>query len=211
MAVAESAPPLNSLVRLRDGGGSVHETRIEDVEADGILIAAPMTSFDVATPEPNAGYLLTWYRPRGVHELPVRVVEVRDGRVPMWLVQPDGPVHLIQRRAHVRAPTLLAAIVIPPRQEALPALVTNLSEGGLRCSLAADLRPPVGPGVEVIVSFKLQDTLLRLPTTVVRIEDAANERVAFGARIRPTEPEAALIRRHVLDWQRQVLAKGLSL
>jgi c-di-GMP-binding flagellar brake protein YcgR len=141
----------------------------------------------------------------------VRIVEVRDGHRPTWLVRPDGPVHLIQRRAHVRAPTLLAAIVIPPGQEALPALVVDLSEGGLRCSLASDLLAPIAPGVEVVVSFKLQNVLLSLDATIVRVEPPRHQRISFGARIRPSEEDAVRLRRYVLDWQRQVLAKGLTL
>lgn len=79
---------------------------------------------------------LVWKAGGEMRSLPVELLAVTPGEVSTWLVRAVGAADRGQRRRAVRAPLALP-VVLRRGDDTLIAGTSDVSEGGLRCTLAA--------------------------------------------------------------------------
>lgn len=97
-------PPAGAPAFLRDAAGLEHFSRIVEVRADGIVVAAPPT-VDAGQQRVGAAFHLLWVTNVWARSLPVRVTEIHaDGPAPIWVVAGAGASATERRRGSVRVP-----------------------------------------------------------------------------------------------------------
>jgi hypothetical protein len=213
-------PTVNSLVRVVLDDEEERPSRVES-DSDGLLtVAAP---WHAATLAPAAGQplLLRWPSVRGICEVSATLVSVdRENAVALWRVEPQGDVHVMQRRRFVRADATAPVMVAPvaadldTAQLAQPvmATLTNLSEGGARCrveGISALTEAGLVADGNVELRLSLGAAIVRVVGIVIRVtpdepwtpRDVGEVVVAFEA----PEHAADLIRQFVMH--QQVLAR----
>jgi hypothetical protein len=218
--VSTTLPLINMLCRVVLADTDERPSRVEAHE-DGVLtVAAP---WHAATLVPEAGQPLAirWSTIRGICEVGATLVTVdRENAVPLWRVQPEGDVRVLQRRRFVRAdattPVTLAPLTADADCAALPepmlGTIMDLSEGGARCRVKGITKLTeaglVADG-EVELRISLGAAVVRVVGEVIRVtqdlpksvDDVGEVVVAFD----PPEHAGDLIRRFVM--QQQVLAR----
>jgi hypothetical protein len=150
-------PAVNSLCRVVLGEADERPSRVESSEDGLLVVAAPWHAASLA-PAPGDPLSIRWPSVRGICEVAATLVSVeRERSIPLWTVQTEGQVQILQRRRFVRADATVPVTVAPLPAEALatimataapvagsacepgpapePVLATavNLSEGGARC------------------------------------------------------------------------------
>ncbi|MGC9665888.1 PilZ domain-containing protein [Planosporangium sp. 12N6] len=181
-------PGINSLIELVVDGERVYRSRVEARADDVLTVAAPIGAGDLEPPEVGSILTVGWPVARSRHVVPVRLTElIRQQQPPRWVVEVAGDVRAENRRKFVRgaAGGSVHLYRTTGADRARPTVggVIDLSEGGLRCHLAAcdfqpgepvrvhlplggdpvdtagavaSLRPPPqGPGSDVVVTFDL--------------------------------------------------------
>jgi hypothetical protein len=213
-------PVVNGLCRVVLGDTDERPSRVE-ADDDGLLtVAAPWHAAALA-PAPGESLAIRWPTLRGICEVAATLVSIeREKAVPLWRVQTEGEVRILQRRRFVRAdatvPVTLAPMPRGAKQDELPepviATVVNLSEGGARCrieGLAELVAKGLAENRQVDLRLNLGAAVVHLVGLVIRItpelpwtsKDVAEVVVAFE----PPEQAGDLIRQFVLH--QQVLAR----
>jgi hypothetical protein len=218
--VSTTLPGVNALCRVVLDATDERPSRIEADDNGLLTIAAPWHAAALA-PEPGHPLAVRWPSVRGICEVAATLVAVeRENAVPLWRVQTEGEVRVLQRRRFARADAVAPVTLTPLSQDGDPAAlpvpvlgtVVDLSEGGARCRFdgmtqlaAAGLRS----GGEVELQISLGAAVVRVVGLVLRVspdmprtaDDAGEMVVAFEA----PEHAGVLIRRFVLE--QQVLAR----
>lgn len=207
-------PDVNALLHVDVGLGATGlPSRVQDLVAGDLVIAAPSYRGDVELPAPGQTLLLHWTGPRGIHALTVCFAgldRVGRGQLSHWVVSPVGDVELVQRRRFVRT-AVEESVALVPRDAVLTSVaggwLIDLGEGGIRARF--DAPSPLAPHTRVEIHLTLRDTVVTLVGCVLRctpVEQTDGSRV-FEAVItfEPTEHQGDLIRRTVLH--QQVLAR----
>lgn len=211
MALAESCPAVGTQAQIT--GPSSDPVGVKVLVADDGQVTttrpATWTDREGATPPVGSELLLTWHRPRGVHQLPCRLEAVGVALV----VVPTGPVWLLQRRDRVRIPvTLPAAMTIGARPGTCDVLVVGLSEEGARIACDRQVAELIDVGMSnLIVEFSIDHTPLRIPARVVREAFPIDGGRIYGLVLATNDQQANVIRSFIMAWQRQVVAQGVAL
>jgi hypothetical protein len=218
--VTSALPAVNALVRVVIGDEDQERPSRVEADDDGMItVAAPWHAATVA-PEAGDPLALRWATVRGICEIAASLVSVEwENKVPLWHVQTEGEVRILQRRRFVRtdasAPVTVAPVPENPdtqRIEPVMAALTNLSEGGARCRVdkitelekaglvadgAIELRLSLGAAIVHVVGVVIRITH-DVPWTP---KDSAEIVAAFEA----PDQASDLIRQYVLH--QQVLAR----
>lgn len=189
-----SGPPINTQVSLEAPGRiTPWRTRVEDLD-DEVVVAAPVGEHDRAAPDLGACLELRWQSDRGPMSLAVTLVAKELRGVPMWRLQPAGPVVITQRRLHVRTDALLP-VVLRTAAGRLDGFVVDLSEGGLRSAHRTGTPPTEGDAATV--ELDLDGTTMALAAEVARVEIEGGRRFV-GCRFTDIDiRDADAIRRFV--------------
>ncbi|PPK94533.1 c-di-GMP-binding flagellar brake protein YcgR [Kineococcus xinjiangensis] len=224
MSFGESAPDVEA------------PTRVEDVEDDTLIVAAPRFSGDLDWAGPGRGVLLTWGSDRGACYQRLEIVDVQRSPIPVWRLAPLAPVTTEQRRRYVRAALTGVAVLNPVpvpvpvqalqsrgqradvQEGAVPggplkpvrARFVDLSEGGARVVLVEEGYLPAGTQAELRAT--LDGVEVAQLVTVLRTRPAAH--AADGlleAILNFVEPvkQADHLRRYVLRLQIENRRKGV--
>jgi hypothetical protein len=212
-------PALNSLVRVVLADEEERPSRVESHDGGLLTVAAP---WHAATLAPQAGEPLSirWPSVRGICEVGATLVAVdRENAVPLWRVQPEGEVRILQRRRFVRADASAPVTVAPipentetGRIEPVMATLSNLSEGGARCRVegitALEKAGLVEDGA-IEMRLSLGAAIVHVVGVVIRITPdvpwTPKDRAEIVAAFEAPDQAADLIRRYVLN--QQVLAR----
>ena len=175
---------------------------VGDTARDELLIREPV---GIAGPggtdvDTGAALHLVWCSPVGRHEMPATFAGLARDRVPLWRVQPDGLVITTQQREFTRAGDALRATVRRDEQ-AWPAVVADLSEGGARCVLETATRPPCD--VTVLLDVEVDGQILLLPARVLTISPLPGQRFEVRLAFQSIGRSADIVRRRVLAQQRR--------
>jgi len=200
---AADLPPVNALVDLRVGESDTWvASRVEDHDEDRLVVAAPDTPART-----GEEVRLFWKGAGGPWELPAVVAAIATDRLPTWTLQVTGERRSSTRRAFFRV-QLDAPVELRREDEAGPATLIDLSEGGLRCHVRADIHG-LEVGVQVDVAVELVERTVVLAAEVVRrhAHDLGTE-VSLRFLDVPT-PDGDVIRRHLFAVQRRLRARGL--
>lgn len=193
-----SGPPINTAVTVDAASWEGPcRTRVEGLDHE-VVVAAPLHELDARSPALGAPLVLHWQSDRGPMSLEVTLVAKELRNVPLWRLQPDGPVVTTQRRHHARA-DVLVPVRLDTEHGAIHGSVVDLSEGGVRMVHRTD--HPLRTGDPVQVQLCTDDLDVTLGAEVLRVQ-RQDERTSVGVRfLSATEAEADAIRRHVFAWQ----------
>ncbi len=140
-------PAVGSRVLLSAPGKDPRATRVADTADGALAVAVPRAGRgELEPPLDGAPFELAWPGHRGLLVVPVVLRERVRERVPLWWLEPVGPVAVQQRRSFVRAavdapfPVRVSLEWEVPERGTAAGELADLSEGGLR----AHVRPPAG-------------------------------------------------------------------
>jgi hypothetical protein len=217
--VTAGLPQINSLVRIVLEDEQERPSRVEADDNGLLTVAAPWHAAALA-PDAGEPLALRWASVRGICEIAATLVAVdRDHQVPLWRVQTEGEVRIVQRRRFVRAdasaPVTVAPVPADPevgRIEPVMATLTNLSEGGARCRVenitALEKAGLVADGA-IELRLSLGAAIVHVVGVVIRITPdvpwTPKDRAEIVAAFEAPDQAADLIRRYVLN--QQVLAR----
>lgn len=189
---------LNALVSVRLAEQDIeYPSRIEDVEADTVTVAAPPGANAMLLASGTREVDLSWVSPRGRYEQRCQLVEHINGPVKRWRLRPIDRALLIQRRRYVRVRAALAVLVILPG-DVVPATTMDVSEGGFRVRMERrdieDMTPATLHTTIGGTTLEIQGVVLRTSVTDLGQTEAV---IAFEADGR----EGDAIRRFVFQLQ----------
>ena len=169
----------------------------EPVTASG----GPSPAVEIGTP-----LSLLWTSSAGQHVLPSRLVDLPRARVPLWRLEPQGEVVVVQRREFVRVPDTLE-VELHRGDDCWVGRLADLSESGARCAVptAGDLHE----GDELRLHLRIDDEELHVPAVVLAVTPGAAGRATARLRLDARRHEADLLRRRVLEQQRRARAMGV--
>jgi hypothetical protein len=191
-------PGPRSTVTLTTADGAALRARTER-SGDGLLtlrmsaaVPSPVTAGDAVTLRWPAGR-------RGRYTVDGTVREAAGTRLDVLVT---GAAEIEQVRRFVRGGGGEKVWVrLPDRAEAVGGYVQDLGEQGLRGRFEGR---QAAPGQDVVLLVELDDDSVEVPATV--LESRADETVEVVFALRPDEPQAQAIRRHVL--RREALARA---
>jgi len=189
---------LNALVSLRLGMHEIeHPSRIEDVAADTVTVAAPPGSTAALLASGLRDVEVGWISPRGRYEQRCQIVEHISGHPKLWRLRPVGRAILVQRRRYVRVRAAVAVLIFVGT-DAVPATTIDISEGGFRVRMPyreipelahAKIHATLGGGPIEVSGYVVRATKTEFGETEAVI--------AFEAE----GAESDAIRRFVFQWQ----------
>lgn len=116
-----------------------------------IEIEAPHVVGEPIVADQGDAVTLTWTSPSGLHAIRTTLVQTED-RPPVWRLESNGPVALVNRRRFPRAPWKTnAALQLGPGQSAHRVTIIDVSEGGFRCVAPVDVE--IGKGAQVVANL----------------------------------------------------------
>ena len=182
---------------------------VDDVRPpEQLHLREPVTSVGGPPPTVELGtpLALLWTSPAGQHVLPSRLVDRPRTRVPLWRLEPEGDVVVVQRREFVRVPDTLE-VELHRGDDLWLGRLADLSEGGARCAVptARDLHE----GDELELHLRVDDEELHVPAVVLAVTVGEAGRASARLRFDAPRREADLLRRRVLEQQRRARAAGL--
>lgn len=203
-------PALGCYVAIVDGD---HSCPSHVIGVDGYLLTLglPAGYEEYLPPGRNALITLRWAGRRGRYTAPGRFVSAEfEGRA-IWVVEALGTVEVEQGRQVSRA-TAHGVVHLGPAEPTVGVVLrgrlVDISEGGMRCQLAGT---GVDPGQEVTIRLMLDERLVAVRGTIVRMEPGVDENgVEVAVRFEPDEVQAQAIRRYVLHRQVQDRVSGTT-
>jgi c-di-GMP-binding flagellar brake protein YcgR len=189
---------LNALVSLRIGDDGIdYPSRIEDIEADTVVVAAPTGANAALFETGNRAVELSWVSPRGRYQQSCELVEHISSRPRLWRLRPLDSAVLIQRRRYVRARAAVAVLLFFPGV-VVPGTTVDISEGGFRVRIARrnieELTPTTIHATIGGTHLEIQGHVVRSSVTELGQTEVV---VAFDAGTR----ESDAIRRFVFELQ----------
>lgn len=195
-------PKVNAAVGIF-GAGWEHQarTRVEDRTGTHVVVARPTHAGSVPIIARAGDELsLTWTERDALYETKVVLSGTAEEPIPMWELQPYGPVRRSQRRSSFRLDVRLSALIGTDELPPSLARVHDLSEGGMRCDPPAEMG--LTRGDAVWVRLPLPENELTLDARVVRVEPSSTATTTVGIAFEGmTETVAERIRQFLFSEQ----------
>jgi hypothetical protein len=177
----EQHPKINDLVVLRDHSDREFRSRVEDLGSGLLVVVRPHEL--PADEELDAGTELSvvWTDSDGAGGLvlPTRIMTARtEGTLRLWSLVVTGPAVAEQRRQFVRAAATGPVAIRSakdPDSDPVPGSLVDVSEGAVRCSVAAGAadRFLAGPP-EVVAEFRFGSVDFAVPGHVEFLRPTAH-------------------------------------
>jgi len=197
-------PAADALVEVVLADGRTHAMRVVGVQALTLTVAAIRSAAGVAQPRPGDAVTLRWANRRGRCAGPGLVRSVHPVQFATWTIEAGGMVEVEQRRQFARASAHGPVHVGPDEPDVGTVLLGHLldiSEGGLRCRLAA---PGLDPDQPVFIRLLLDDRLVTVSGRVLRlVADRPDAGVEAVLVFETDSAQSEAIRRYVLNRQRR--------
>lgn len=192
MASSHEHPPLptrGSLVAVEvDGLAVPATTRVESVEGWQLTVVAPTRrggrAVEVAAATPVA---VEWGEQTGWWRAATSVTGIDQDVVTLWRLATER-VERWQRRRAFRLETVVP-VVLRVAGRSIESATIDLSEGGLRCRVAAELTPAHGELVEVDLGLPREHggRLEGVPARVVRVDRVGASQAELGLALEPAD------------------------
>ena len=162
-------PDVNTLVRVAIGEDSLLlPSRVEEVDSEEILIAAPAYVGDLAVLAAGDVISIYWTHSRGVCSLPAEFVRAERDRIRLWRLRPAGALEVVQRRRYTRVQAAGAVSLVDNGVDVVRVgWMIDLGEGGVRCRLAPGSFSADHP---VECRLSLDGELVVVPGSVLRAD-----------------------------------------
>ena len=214
----EQHPDLGDPIVLRDPEGREHPSTVRDLGNGLLVVAQPR---DLPADEAlgtGTDVTVTWADPDGVVlVLPTRILAVHgDGPVPRWSLAVTGPASTQQRRRSERTAAsgpVAIRTVGDQQSHAVTGSLVDVSEGGVRCEVAAGSadRLLMGPP-EVVAEFRLGTIDFAVPGRVEFLRPTANPARLEDLVVVFDEPvsDVGALRKEVFALQVRALEEGVG-
>jgi hypothetical protein len=179
--------------------GVNYRSRLESIDGETLSVAAPLETTDGDMPRPGQIVEVFWAQPRARIILPCRLVEIAESPY-RWVLEPIAAPVISNRREFVRggggAPVELAG----DEEQRITGRLLDISEGGLRCWVAAPAQMKVGDKMQAWVTLGAGDVEVEGAVHTVR---EAGEEPGHHVILTFRTPEqvARVIRQHVYAWE----------
>ncbi len=192
-------PEVNTLVRVQISDDLILPSRVESVEGRELVLAGPRYVGNVQPPELGDDMAVLWTGERGICGLPAKFVAVERRHMTMWRVLVVGTVEIVQRRRYVRAPVEAPVTLSAPEVQSVRiGHMLDLGEGGLRVRMT---RNGARPSEDVIVRLALDDTVVDVPGTILRVDPLGGGFEEAVVQFEEDHRQANAIRRFVFHEQ----------
>jgi c-di-GMP-binding flagellar brake protein YcgR len=158
-----SLPAINALVDVVLMDGEAYQSRVEDVAAKRLTVAAPFGVSTADLPKVGVSMELAWVAGDRRQAVDVKLVELSREQPPRWSLEAVGSIRLQTRRNYVRGGGG-EWVEVQHGGTTYTGKVIDLSEGGVRCRMLED-RFDRDDRVEVRVS--LEPEIITLSGTVL--------------------------------------------
>lgn len=200
-------PDVNTLVRVAMGEEStLLPSRIEEVDGDEIVVAAPAYVGDLEDPAIGDVISVYWTQSRGVCSLPAQFVGVERNHIKLWRLRPAGALEIVQRRRYTRVEAAGAVSLVDNGVDVVRVgWMVDLGEGGVRCRLAPGAFIAEHP---VECRLSLDGELVFVPGTVLRSEPGTTGSEEVIVTFDAENPACNKVRKFV--FAQQVLARRVA-
>lgn len=217
-------PPLGGPVTLRDAGGFVYASRVEDVDESTVTVGRPADLRAALEYDLGLELAAIWTMPSGIHVLPTRLTSTSvDRYIRLWHLAITGAAWSEQRRDYVRVPLTGRIMLSKPR--AVPAssdlaglgpassgpgpeapiegAFLDLSEVAALCSVPLDMRDPaISIGSTLRCQFMIIQDEFDIDAEVVVLRPGPAMREArVVLRFDASAAAADVLRKHVFRIQ----------
>jgi hypothetical protein len=179
--------------------GVNYRSRLESIDGETLSVTAPLETTDGDMPKPGQIVEVFWAQPRARIILPCRLVEIAESPY-RWVLEPIAAPVISNRREFVRggggAPVELAG----DEEQRITGRLLDISEGGLRCWVAAPAEMKVGDKMQAWVTLGAGDVEVEGAVHTVREADEDSGHHVI-LTFRTPEQVARVIRQHVYAWE----------
>jgi hypothetical protein len=176
-----------------------YRSRLESIDGETLSVAAPLETTGPDAPRPGRVVEVFWAQPRARIVLACKLMEVAESPY-RWVLEPIAAPVVSNRREYVRggggAPVELADF----GDQRITGRLLDISEGGLRCWVAAPAGMKVGDKMQAWVA--LGAGRVEVEGAVHTVREAIDE---SGHHViltfRTPEQVARVIRQHVYAWE----------
>jgi c-di-GMP-binding flagellar brake protein YcgR len=185
------------LIRVANQHGREFPSRIEDLEADAIIVGSPAGASAALLASGARDVDLSWLSPRGRYEQRCLVIEHLAGGTKQWRLRPLRQPKLIQRRRYVRVTAAVAVRILIDSAE-IPGTTIDVSEGGVRVRLP---RQAISELCRTTVYGAMGSAQIAVPGYVLRATDVPGGGTEAVIAFEANADDTAAIRRFVLNAQ----------
>jgi hypothetical protein len=179
--------------------GVNYRSRLESIDGETLSVTAPLETTDGDMPKPGQIVEVFWAQPRARIILPCRLVEIAESPY-RWVLEPIAAPVISNRREFVRggggAPVELAG----DEEQRITGRLLDISEGGLRCWVAAPAEMKVGDKMQAWVTLGAGYVEVEGAVHTVREADEDSGHHVI-LTFRTPEQVARVIRQHVYAWE----------
>jgi c-di-GMP-binding flagellar brake protein YcgR len=179
--------------------GVNYRSRLESIDGETLSVAAPLETNESDAPRPGQVVEVFWAQPRARIILPCKLVEIAESPY-RWVLEPIAAPVVSNRREYVRGGGGPSVELAFDEQERFNGRLLDISEGGLRCWVAAPATMKVGDKIQASVTLGAGDVEVEAAVHTVR---AAIEEPGHHVILTFQTPEtvARVIRQHVYAWE----------
>lgn len=182
-------------------------------DAKRLVLTAPV-SLGATNTRPGIGHgaEVSWSDAEGVLRLPAELLAVQRASVPLWHFRAMGPAARVQRRHAVRLPLSLP-LQVSYGSRILIGSTSDLSEGGIRCTVTADgpIFPIPGEIVDVALFLDGEHNPLRPQASIVRVRQHDLQQCTLVLKFQAlSDRDQDQIRARVFEEQRSLRACDLD-
>jgi c-di-GMP-binding flagellar brake protein YcgR len=195
------------MVRVAHQHDREFSSRIEDLDRDAVIVAAPPGANSAVLASGTREVELSWLSPRGRYEQSCRVEPIA-GRAgtKRWRLRPLRQPILVQRRRYIRVRANID-IAIDMDGDRLPGATVDISEGGFRVRVP---RRDVPPLHHTVIHATIAGTTVHLPGYVVRSTDVEPDQTEAVIAFQADGSDAEAVRKLVLHLQLRARASRHS-
>lgn len=191
-------PRVGTAMYVMHAEGVNYRSRLESIDDGTLSVTAPLETNGPDAPRPGQVVEVFWAQPRARIILPCKLVEVADSPY-RWVLEPIAAPVVSNRREYVRGGGG-PAVALAGDDERFDGRLLDISEGGLRCWVAAPAKMKVGDKIQASVALGAGE--VEVEGAVHTVREAGEE---SGHHViltfRTPETVARVIRQHVYAWE----------
>jgi hypothetical protein len=179
--------------------GVNYHSRLESIDGETLSVAAPLETTGEDAPRPGQIVEVFWAQPRARIILPCKLVEIAESPY-RWVLEPIAEPVMSNRREYVRGGGGPPVKLADYEDQLLNGRLLDISEGGLRCWVAAPGDMKVGDKLQASVALGAGEVEVEGAVHTVRAAlEEPGHHVILTFRTRETV--ARVIRQHVYAWE----------
>ena len=192
-------PRIGTAMYVVHAEGVNYRSRLESIDGDTLSVSAPLETNEQDAPKPGQIVEVFWAQPRARIILPCRLVEIEESPY-RWVLEPIAAPLISNRREFVRGGGGPSVELAGDEEQRISGRLLDISEGGLRCWVAAPAEMKVGDKMQARVSLGAGNVAVEGAVHTVReaAEEAGHHVILT---FRTPEQVARVIRQHVYAWE----------